>query len=237
MTTTPIHQIRKTSSKGGDLVLYIHKTITFNALEKLSNNNEHIESLSVGIIRKNQKNIILSCIYRPPRGDPHIFTSKVKELIGRNKQKQKPLILIGDLNLNSLDYAKNNHVQNFFNLAFENGVFPVINCPTRITKTSETAIDHILTNTILDFEVHSGIIKNDISDHFGIFCVLKTDLERKSNNEYFLRRDISESNVKKFKALMNTVDWNLITQTLNPNDSYCIFIEKFTKIYDQAFPL
>ena len=53
--------------------------------------------------------------------------------------------------------------------------FPAINRPTRITKTSETAIDHILTNTILDFEVHSGIIKNDISDHFGIFCVLKTN--------------------------------------------------------------
>ena len=49
---TPIHQIRKTSSKGGGLVLYIHKTITFNALEKLSNNNEHIESLSLEIIRK-----------------------------------------------------------------------------------------------------------------------------------------------------------------------------------------
>ena len=36
---------------------------------------------------------------------------------------------------------------------------------------------------------------------------------------------------------MNTVDWNLITQTLNPNDSYSIFIEKNVNIYDQAFPL
>ena len=101
----------------------MHKTITFNALEKLSNNNEHIESLSVEIIRKNQKNIILSCIYRPPRGNPHIFTSKIKELVERNNQKQKLLILIGDLNLKSLDYATNNHVQNFFNLVFENGFF------------------------------------------------------------------------------------------------------------------
>ena len=105
----------------------------------------------------------------------------------------------------------------------------MINRPTRITKTSETAIDHILTNTILEFEVHSGIIKNDISDHFGILCLLKTDLERKSNNEYILRRDIGESNVEKFKELMNTVDWTLITRTLNPNDSYRIFIEKFIK--------
>ena len=122
----------------------MHKTIKFNALEKLSNNNKHIESVSVEIIRKNQKNKILSCIYRPWRGDPNIFTSKIKELAERNKQKQKPLALTGDLNLNSLNYATNNHVQNFFNLAFENDVFPVINRPTRITKTSETAINTYL---------------------------------------------------------------------------------------------
>ena len=114
-------------------------------------------------------------------------------------------------------------------LSLKMAFFPAINRPTRITKTSETAIDHILTNTILEFEVHSGIIKNDKSDHFGTFCVLKTDVERQNNNEKILRRDIGESNVKKFKELMNTVDWTLITRTLNPNDSYRIFIEKFIK--------
>ena len=133
----------------------------------------------------------------------------------------------------------NNHVQNLFKLSFENDVFPVINWikKTRIRKTSETAVDHILTNNTLEFEVHSGIKKNDISNHFSFFCVLKTDLERKSNNEYIPRKDIDESNVEKFKELMNAVDWNLITQTLNPNDSCSIFIEKFIKICDQAFPL
>ena len=70
-----------------------------------------------------------------------------------------------------------------------------------------------------------------------VFLCVKDNLERKSNNEYILRRDIGESNVEKFKELMNTVDWNLITQTLNANDSYSIFIEKFIKIYDQVFPL
>ena len=37
-----IHQIRKTGNKGGGLAVYTHKTITFNTLGKLSNNNEHI---------------------------------------------------------------------------------------------------------------------------------------------------------------------------------------------------
>ena len=54
-------------------------------------------------------------------GDPNIFTSKRKELAERNKEKQELLVLIGDLK--SLDYATNNHVQHFFNLAVENGVF------------------------------------------------------------------------------------------------------------------
>ena len=35
---------------------------------------------------------------------------------------------------------------------------------------------------------------------------------------------------------MSTVQWNLITQTLDPNDSY-VFIDKFWKNYDKAFPL
>ena len=56
-------------------------------------------------------------------------------------------------------------------------------------------------------------------------------------NEYILQREIGGSNVERFKELMNTIAWNLITQTLNPNESYSIFIEKFIKIYDQAFPL
>ena len=36
---------------------------------------------------------------------------------------------------------------------------------------------------------------------------------------------------------MSTADWNLITQTLNPNDSYYRFIDKFLKIHYEAFPL
>ena len=35
---------------------------------------------------------------------------------------------------------------------------------------------------------------------------------------------------------MSTVDWDLITQTFNSNDSCHIFIDKLLKIYDEAFP-
>ena len=41
----PIYQIGKTGNNCGGLALYIPKTITFNILEKLSNNNEYTEIL------------------------------------------------------------------------------------------------------------------------------------------------------------------------------------------------
>ena len=45
-------------------------------------------------------------------------------------------------------------------------LFPVINRPTRVTKTSATITDHILTNAIIDSPLHGGIVKTDIIDHW-----------------------------------------------------------------------
>ena len=46
---------------------------------------------------------------------------------------------------------------------------------------------------------------------------------------------MTESSVEKFKELMSTVDWNLITQTLNPNNSFNIFIGNFQKFMMKLF--
>ena len=42
--------------------------------------------------------------------------------------------------------------------------------------------------------------------------------------------------MKYFKTIFNSTDWDLLTQTLSTNDSYNIFLERFIKVYDQAFP-
>ena len=78
----------------------------------------------------------------------------------------KAAFLLEDFNLNVLDYNTNKVVKNFFNLVFQNGFLPLIQRPTRVTRTSATAIDHILTNTVLENKIQPGIIKTDISDYF-----------------------------------------------------------------------
>ena len=56
-------------------------------------------------------------------------------------------------------------------MAFENEIFPVINRPARVTWASATAVDHILTNNIMDQDLQDGIIKLDISEDFPTFTI------------------------------------------------------------------
>ena len=62
----------------------------------------------------------------------------------------------------------------------------MINRATRVTKLSVTVIDHILTNTIIDSHIRSGIIKTDISDRFLDFSLIKTNLEETLSFMYLL---------------------------------------------------
>ena len=124
----------------------------------------------------------------------------------------------------------------FFNFVFQNGIFPVINRPTRMTKSSVMVIDNILTNTLIDSYIQSGIIKTDISDHFAVFSLLKTNLEQTNIKKTIIKRDINEDSTKYLKTIFNSTDWELLTQTSSTNDSYNMFLESFIKIYDQAFP-
>ena len=52
LSNTPIDQIRKVGRKVGGLTLSIHKKFTYNVLENLRNNKEHVERLSVKIVRR-----------------------------------------------------------------------------------------------------------------------------------------------------------------------------------------
>ena len=148
------------------------------------------------LLDKNAKNVIVSCIYRPPRGDSHKFLNEIKTVICKNHEKT--LFLVGDLNINSLDYWKNPNVRDFINLISQNDVFPLVNRPTRVTKISVTIIDHVLPHTIIDSKVQSGII-TDISNHLVVFALIKTSLV--------------QSNIK--KTLKNKILIKIVLNILN----------------------
>ena len=154
----------------------------------------------------------------------HKFLNEIKTVVCKNHEK--PFFPVGDLNINSLDYSINTNVWDF---SFQNGVFPLVNRHTRVTKSSAAITDHVLNITMADLEVQNGLIKTDISDHFAVFALMKTSLVQSNIKEIFLKWDINEDSIKYLKSILNSVDWNLITQTSTPDSSYNIFLDKFVK--------
>jgi len=52
------------------------------------------------------------------------------------------------------------------------GSVPLISIPTKITSTTSTILDHIISNDFTHV-LTPGVIENDISDHCAIFCNVK----------------------------------------------------------------
>ena len=99
------------------------------------------------MISRNPKNTILSTTFRPPDGDFKAFNIFLEDIHSISLKSNKLFCAAGDFNLNFLDYNKNKNekVTKFLDLTFEYGLVPVINKPTRVTKNTATAIDHIIT--------------------------------------------------------------------------------------------
>ena len=57
--------------------------------------------------------------------------------------------MVGDLNINILDFNESKMIQGFVNLMSRDDLIPIVNKPTRVTWNTTTAIDHIIANSVL----------------------------------------------------------------------------------------
>ena len=114
---------------------------------------------------------------------------------------------------------------------------PVIIKPTRVTKNTATAIDHIFINPITTTKFKTGIIKSDILDHFPIFFVADYNIHIKETKERFIFRcELPNISVEIFKYKLHTGSWDSITNSSDRNKAYDNFIEFFSSLYDECFP-
>ena len=156
---------------GGGVVIFIHNTLIYNTKPDFSINNDNIKALCIEIVNRNGKNILINTQYRQPAGIYSKFEKYLKDFTNKAKNKRKDLYIVGDLDLKLLDHSTNSKVKDYLNIVFQNLLIPMICKPTRASKSNATIIDHILTNSFLNTDCFTGIIKIDISDHFPIFLI------------------------------------------------------------------
>ena len=134
----------------GGVALFIKEHYTFSIREELSIFIPHvIETIFVEVQNKSNKPIIIGVIYRPnfpPRANLDVFVNKLLEIQAHIANENKTAYLMGDYNINLLNFGTHNKTNDFLNDVLSQGFLPYIMKPTRITPTSATLIDHIYSN-------------------------------------------------------------------------------------------
>ena len=89
------------------------------------------------------------------------------------KQENDLIYLMGDYNINLLNYGKHNEANDFVDILHASSfVPPPINRPTRVQKESPTLIDNIFTNDHSKLShTFQGLIFTEITDHFPIIHI------------------------------------------------------------------
>ena len=97
-------------SGGGGVCIFIHQSLNYKTRDDLS---------TIEIINKTTINVIITTSYRPPAGKMKPFKNFLKQVLSKNLKSNKTMYLVGDFNLNVLDYESNTKVKKFFNLIFQ----------------------------------------------------------------------------------------------------------------------
>ncbi|XP_065684380.1 uncharacterized protein LOC136096739 [Hydra vulgaris] len=232
---------RKTNKRGGGIITYIRNDQITKIREDLSTSDADSEVFTIEITSNKSKNIIVSTCYRPPEGDLLKFSNHLIQIFIKNNNEQKKMICIGDINIDCLQYEKNANIKLFFDEMLQYYIFPIINKPTRVTPTSISAINNILTNSIFDTSLKAGIIKTDISDHFPVFFSLTQDIKSINNCKIkIFKRKINKFAIQQFKDSLSAEQWDKVYQECNlgnTNSAYNYFEKIFLKNYNMHFPI
>ena len=234
-----ITRCRDRGNRGG-VGLFIRENLNYKIRDDLSVFIPHVyESLFIELISTSvNNNIIIGVLYRPntqPKADMDIFSVNIYESMDRINSENKKGIIMGDVNVDLLKFGSHVKTNEYIENIFSRGFMPVITKPTRVTPSSATLIDHIYSNNI-SASSKSGIIINDVADHFGIFHIVKSKVSR-SGNISTCKRNITKTNTNKFNHLLEQANFDYISQIDCPNHAFKEFINIYKKNFELAFPL
>ena len=177
--TLPNYNFEQTfrpKARGGGEYVYIF-IVLYNEKRSDTSKSEHyqkeVNSPFIEIDKKltvTKHNRIVGCIDRPPSYSLHYFNELLGEILCKLESEKKYVYITGDFNCNTL--VSNTSTEELKNILSSNHFYPLINRPTRITKSSATLIDNIYCNmSNISNTMAAGLLDANISDHKGIFCI------------------------------------------------------------------
>ena len=182
----------------------------------------------------------MGVIYRHPSVDLADFNCNyLNKLLENISKEQKSIFLLGDFNVNLLNYNDHNQTNEFLDSLASNSFIPLILQPTRITSHSNTLIDNIFSN-VIDPDIISGNLTATISDHLLQFSIIPNMFGNiPGNKSNIYERDWSKFDRESFIIDYFSVEWKdlLKIDELNADKSTKKFLDKINMLLDTYAPL
>lgn len=221
---------RDRSTRGGGIVIYIKNNIKYSILNIATKNcfeqiwlNIHLHpfSLAVGVF------------YRPPSYNLLNSLEVFEEAISAVLPVTNYIICLGDSNVDLLKV--NNATIKFTDMLNVYGLQQLINEPTRLTRTTSTLIDHIITSDASNIK-YSGVVHvHGITDHCLIHCDVSFAIP-KVPPKFLIVRDFKNIDNVMFRTHLENLPWEIIYQINGIDDKLHFLNETILWLFDAHAP-
>ena len=232
-----------TESSAGGTALYISDTLKTKVRSDFSTITyvpKNLESTFMEILNNGRDgNVIVGCIYKHPSFSNSDFVSNVSQILDKVNKEGKRLILLGDFNINLLEYDHDHAVKEFIDTFHSYFVFPTISLPTRITPNTKTLIDNIFVSRTFKSKCVTGNLTVGISDHLPQFLLFQNNNININPNEEKFYKNWKAFRIEEFKTHFQSIDWKTIMQVEvnDPNVAFTNFYENLNHLISQYLPI
>ena len=156
-------------TKADGVGAYVLKSLKFIENDSLRLQVRGCEDLWLEVDLPDAKcKFVFSVIYRHPCNNTNAFLEALDDNMQKLHKKRARVIIMGDINIDLSSTHHSLSQNDYLNTIKSNGFSSLITNPTRVITTSQTIIDHILTN-VHDLVLTPGVFSYKFADHYPIF--------------------------------------------------------------------
>jgi len=223
----PVRRDRPNDAAYGGVAIYVRNHLYCKARPDLS-----IAGLEAVWIetKLNQESILICSIYRPSSSKVN-YWKLIGESINQANDTGLNFFILGDLNID-WHSAPSQHLLNIIHLY---QLHQLVKEPTRVTNTTSTCLDLILTQSP-QLVTHCEVLPEICSDH-RVPCIYILNSLRKIKSIKRTIYNYSQIDCEKLNAALNIVDWNDICTYDTLDESVQAFTERFIQIAKECMPV
>ena len=228
-------RLDRTKKVGGGVCVYTRSSLKIKRLKEMSVTSETgFQQLWVQIQLEKLRSIVLCVAYRPEYCPVSCFVDDFMDKYSQALTFGKNIIVAADLNCDMLKPRSLEAVA-LQDLCDSMNLMQLIKESTRVTETSSTLIDVIMTSSI-DLVERSGVLKSHISDHYLVYALLKLKIS-KPPPSYVKVRSYKNYDSQCFVSDLERVPWNEVVLVDDASDMVDRFNKRFLEVLDGHAPV